>query len=102
MDGYIYVLDSGSGERVAALNLDSPVSSSPVLMNGKLIVATQNGDIYSINTENQSFILLKSLEADVVSALTGSDGVIYIHTNGDEILYAINAESGASVWQYEV
>ncbi|MDD4873582.1 MAG: PQQ-binding-like beta-propeller repeat protein [Dehalococcoidales bacterium] len=102
MDGHVYVLDVRDGKLVTTLDLGNSVSSSPILLSGKVVVATQDGRIYSINTENQSSILIKSLGMTVISSLTGSDGIIYIHTKTEEKIYAVNAESGVTIWQYEI
>ncbi len=102
MDGYVYMLQADSGALVAAVDLDYPISSSPVLLDGKIVVATQHGNIYTISKVNQTKMLLKSLEFTVQSALCVDDEIIYVHTLQDEVLYAVNGNSGVSVWNYTI
>jgi outer membrane protein assembly factor BamB len=102
MDGFIYMLDSTDGTLITALELGKAVSSDPVLYEDKVILATQDGDIYTINTTNNSKNLLKSIELTVQSSLYIDEGIIYIHTIKTENLYAINVNSGVVVWYYEV
>jgi len=102
MDGYVYILDAGTGALISNIDLGSPVSSSPVLLNGKVIVATQEGSIYAIDPGNQSSTLIKSLGLKVISALSGSEGIVYVHTISPEAVYAIDVESHTSIWQHEI
>ena len=102
MDGFVYVLDLNDGTLIKALELGKAVSSDPVFYEGKVFLSTQDGDIYYINTDNNSEYLLKSLELTVQSSLSIDDGIIYVHTIKTENLYAINSNSGVVVWYYEV
>ena len=102
LDGKVYVLNAETGNRVAdPINLGSPISSSPVLADNLVIVATQEGVVFGIDTStNQKkwwSAIVKQEKQKIYAALTVSQGVVYIHTDKD-ILYALNAQSGAKLW----
>lgn len=102
MDGFVYIIDTADGKLISAVELGNSISSSPVLFEDKVIVATQKGDVYTINTGNYTKYLLKDLEFTVQSPLYMDEGIVYVHTIKTENLYAINANSGVVVWYYEV
>jgi len=98
LDGKVYILDAESGhELMDAIDLGSPLSSSPVLVDDSIIIVSEEGKVYSIK-DNQKREL-KDLEAKVYSPLCASNGVVYIHAQEDEALYALNVQTGAEVWQ---
>ncbi len=96
LDSKIYVLDAESGkEIVGAIDLNSPVSSSPVLVNNLLIVVTEEGKVYSLNTANNQTkpIQITVVEKPVYASLASGDGTVYVHT-GQDTLYAVDALTG--------
>ena len=106
LDGKVYALDADAGTLVAEFDLGGPISSSPVLVDGLIIVATENGDIYSLDTEDNHQTLLvhledmvdeKAYEEKVQAPLFAGDGTVYIHTYRDN-LYAINVQTGEELW----
>ena len=97
LDGKIYVLDAESGrELIEAIDLGSPVSSVPVLVDGSIIVASEEGKIYAIK-DNQKREL-KDLETKIDAPLCASNGVVYVHTQQPDTLYALNAQTGVELW----
>jgi len=98
LDGKVYILDAESGhELIDAIDLGSSVSSSPVLVDDSIIIVSEEGKVYSIKDNQKKE--LKDLETKVYSPLCASNGVVYVHTQEDEALYALNAQTGAEVWQ---
>ncbi len=107
LDGKVYALDADTGALVAEFDLGGPISSSPVMVGELIIVATENGDVYSLNTTDNHKTLLVHLE-DVVgekvyeetvqAPLFAGDGVVYVHTLRDN-LYAINVQTGEVLWK---
>jgi len=95
LDGKVYVLDAESGREVVdAIDLRSPVSSSPVLVDDLLIVASEEGKLYSLDTVNNQVKQLADLEAKIYAPLSSSDGMVYIHTEQDT-LYSVDVQTGA-------
>lgn len=101
-DGRVYILDAESGDEVVdAIDLGSPIYSWPVLVEDKIIVATEEGEIYAIDTANNQAALLADLDETIYAPLCASDGVIYIYSLGRN-LYALNAASGARLWSQAI
>ena len=98
MDGMVYVLDAGSGNLITALDLGSSISSSPAVADDKVFIATEEGRVYYIDTNSHQTRELPVLGGIITAPLTASDGVVYVHAQEDEALYALNAETGAIIW----
>lgn len=99
LDGKVYILDAESGhELVGVIDLGNPVSSSPVLVDGSIIIASEEGRVYSLDTTNNQVKPLADVKEKVDAPLWASNGVVYIHTQEHEILYALNAQTGAELW----
>ena len=67
----------------------------PWPINSSIIIASEEGKIYSLDTASNQISELASLEEKKVYApLSASEGTVYIHTQEDN-LYAMDSESGA-------
>jgi outer membrane protein assembly factor BamB len=107
MDGKVYVLNAENGQNIIApIVIASPISSSPVIVGDDIILAAQDGKVWSINTNDNIMKLLIDLggqiqvssKIKIAAALSSSQDVVYIHTQ-DGKFYALNASSGeAQVW----
>ncbi len=97
LDGKVYILDAEDGHEVAnAIDVGSPITSSPVLVNGSVIFASQEGVIYALDTKSNMHKPLADIEADIYSPLWESEGIIYIHTQ-DLNLHRVDANTGAEL-----
>ena len=95
VDGKVYILNAGTGNEVVdAIDLGSPVTSSPVLGGNSIVVATEEGVVYAIDTATNEKRRLVDLEEKVYAPLFASDGVVYVHTDEDG-LYVVEVQSGA-------
>jgi len=98
LDHKVYILNAKTGSEVVdTIDLGSPISSSPVLVDNKVIVATEEGKIYAIDTGNNQKSEFKNLAEKVYAPLCTSGGVIYIFSQNQN-LHALNATSGAELW----
>lgn len=96
IDGKVYVLNAETGSEVTdAVDLGSPISSSPVVVGNSIIVATEGGVLYSLDTTSNQINKLKDLEANIYAPLAADEKVVYVHTVKDA-LYAVDAQSGAT------
>lgn len=104
LDGKIYILNADNGYEVAdPVELDSPISSSPVIIGDNIIVASQQGNVYAIDTGNNrtGSPIFDVAEDEVINApLCASDSIIYIHAQSPkhDKLYAFNTETRREVW----
>ncbi len=94
MDGKVYVLDANSGMFITAIDLGGSISSSAVVAGDKVFIATEEGNLYYIDTSSNQAIQLPDLGGGVSAPFTTGDGVVYVHTYKEEMVYAINAETG--------
>jgi outer membrane protein assembly factor BamB len=97
LDGKVYVLDAETGDEIIdAFDLGSPVSSSPVVVDGSVIFASQKGVIYAINTSSNEIRQLADVGKNVYGPLLANEGVVYVHTQ-DLTLHPIDASTGAEL-----
>ena len=97
LDGKIYILDAKSGEELAEpIDVGSPIASSPILVDSSIIIASEEGKVYSLDTASNQVRELTSLkeEEKVHAPLSASEGTVFIHTDEDT-LYAVDSETGA-------
>lgn len=102
LDGKVYILNAETGsEVVGAIDLGSPVSSSPVLVGNEIIVASEEGKVFAVDASSNQLRLLTEVGEMVNAPLCASDGVVYVYT-GSQNLYALNVESGAKLWSLTI
>ncbi len=94
LDGNVYALNAGNGSLVYKYVLGDSISSSPVVMNDSIAVATtdlykKTGKVYLINTLNKSQEEVESFSEGIKAPLFAYNGVIYVHTIKDN-LYGLN------------
>lgn len=102
IDESVYILNIATGEQIDRLEFDDQLASSPAVVDSLVVVATLNGKVHAINTENNSVRLITDLEVRTVAPIIALDGVVYIHTQEDETLYAINPETREILWSYSI
>ncbi|MCJ7744172.1 MAG: PQQ-binding-like beta-propeller repeat protein [Dehalococcoidales bacterium] len=93
LDGKLYVLKTDNGQKVAEFDLNSPISSSLILVGNSVVVATEGGIIYTVDTANNEKKKLASLGEKVFASLSAGQGSVFVHTASDA-LYAVDAASG--------
>ncbi len=114
LDGKVYILNAETGgEVVDAIDLESPkiilgnikkpvpVSSSLVLAGSSVIAATENGVVYTLDSESKAkreLVNLQENPAVKVQAPLVTDGkVVYVHTSTGK-LHALDAQLGKELW----
>jgi outer membrane protein assembly factor BamB len=98
MDGKVYVLDADSGGFIATINLGGAISSTPVVVGDEVFAATEEGKVYAIDTASYQPDIMRDLELRIVAPLAADNGIVYIHTQEEEAIYALSAETGTIVW----
>ena len=99
-------MDAQTGEKIAEPNLQASISSSPVIVGKLVVVATEKGVIYALDTDNNQVGIIATLktskdkEEQINASLSASEGVVYIHTQTEkhETVYAMNPETGKMLW----
>ena len=106
IDGKIYVFDAANGQTVVTpIDLKNAVSSSPVLVGDKLVVASENGksasQIWIIDTLHHTAKMAIELKKLIYAPLSVTNNVVYIHTQ-DDYVYAYNADTEVILWSQPV
>jgi len=98
LDGKVYALQAESGNKLVEFDLgvpkSIPISSSPVLVDNVVVVATEGGVVYTLGTDDNQQGQLLDLEEKVYAPLATKGGKVYIHTDKDA-LYEVDALTGA-------
>ena len=94
LDGKVYILDAETGEEIVdAIDLGSPISASPVIVNSSVIFASRSGVIYALDTVSNKIRQLVDVEKDVYGPLSVNEGIVYVHTQ-DMTLHLVDADAG--------
>jgi outer membrane protein assembly factor BamB len=95
LDGKLYILDTENGHEVTApIDLKRPLASSPLLVNDLLIIASEEGKIFSVSTSDNQVRELADVGAKIYAPISASGTMVYVHTGADT-LYGIDVQTGA-------
>ena len=53
-DGRLYVLDLGSGAKLAEFHAGAPIMGSPAIASGRIVFGTQDGTLFALGPARQS------------------------------------------------
>ena len=106
VDGRLYFLDAETGREIAgSIDLGSPLSSDPTVVEDQVLIASQEGKVYSVDTNTFQRQLLfdvknQNSNMEIFAPLVASDGVVYVHarTSKTDALYAVKIETGVTEW----
>lgn len=112
LDGKVYILNAENGSEVAgAVDLGGLISSDPVVVGDKVIIATEEGKVYALDTasyQKDSLIdvreeigdIPKGTDRKINSPLSADNGVVYVkaQTPSEDALYAVNVETQRPLW----
>jgi eukaryotic-like serine/threonine-protein kinase len=101
-DGKIYVLKSSDGQQVGVLDLGKSIASSPALADDQVVVATEAGIVSTVDKASQQVRQIADLQTTIRAPITANGEVIYLHSQTNETIYALNAVAGTALWQYRV
>jgi outer membrane protein assembly factor BamB len=81
MDNKVYGFNAKTGEKVFDYNVEGQVSSWPIVVDSKLIVATQNGKLWSLSTDplKKDQKIIFTIPEQVTSPLAVMDTTVYIN-----------------------
>ncbi len=99
MDHKVYLFKAANGQQIIEpLNAGSPLSSTPVVYKGNIILGGEDGRTWKLDTTKNVLNQLvdKSL-SKIYAPLAVDSGIIYIHAQ-DNNLYAVNADTGVVLW----
>jgi len=100
LDHNVYALDAGNGTPAwpQPFRANGVVKSSPAIVGGVLVVASEDGKIYGLepNTGEKKWEFDR-IKAKVLAPLCAAEGTVYINSQ-DNRLYALDGETGSEVW----
>jgi len=102
LDGKIYVLDAANGQKLSEFDLGSAAAAAPVLVGNLIVVASDEGKVYVIDGDSQDIRLLTDLNVKLVSPITAGEGIVYVHTQENETVYALDPEARVIIWSHAV
>ncbi len=100
--GEITAIDAKTGKLAWEAKLDSPVRSSPIARDGKLIISTLNNKTYAIDTITGERIWLheglggRTNISGAPTALIHNNRVILTYSSGE--IFALDFETGNEIW----
>tara|TARA_B100000963_G_C22218143_1_gene490390 strand:- start:336 stop:500 length:165 start_codon:yes stop_codon:yes gene_type:complete len=53
MDGKLYILTLKDGKEVTSYEVGEPISSTPAVLDGRILVSCEDGNIYSFISEKR-------------------------------------------------
>lgn len=80
-------------------SLYAPVVSTPVVSGSQLLVAAENGNLYSFDLNTRRFGWLYHTEAGIASTPAVADGKIYFLSR-DGFFYALEQATGKRLWRF--
>jgi outer membrane protein assembly factor BamB len=98
LDNFVYVLDAKTGNRVTQYDVQGQTASWPVTIGEQVIVATQNGFLWSLNSADTTAAprQVATIPEGVTSPLAAEGETVYINSPDNRIL-GYNVITGASI-----
>ncbi|MGI2335292.1 MAG: PQQ-binding-like beta-propeller repeat protein [Dehalogenimonas sp.] len=101
-DGTIYVIDLASGSLNNKYEMTAPISSTPIINGSNIVVAAQDGVISLIETSTGQVSVLAELNTTVRAPLASQGDIVFVHSQTNETIYALNGVTGAQIWLHSV
>jgi outer membrane protein assembly factor BamB len=100
LDNNVYALEAGNGTVAwpQPFKASNRVKSSPIIVSGLLVVASENGNVYGLDPKTgKKEWEFDGIKAKVLSPLYSAEGIVYINSQ-DNKLHALNGENGFEFW----
>jgi len=100
-DGRVYALDLLTGEEASvwpdSFDAKDLLKASPTIVDGVLVVATENGEVIGIDLTTGEEEWRTDLETKVFAPLVSVGGTVFVNAQ-DNRLYALDGATGAETW----
>jgi outer membrane protein assembly factor BamB len=101
--GILYAFDpTASSQRITwTYEIDSAITSSPVVLNGTVYVGANDGTVHAVATDgSDAWQSPVDVGGPIFSDVAAANGHVFVTTNDGSIV-ALNAASGSEVWRNE-
>lgn len=104
LDKKLYMLDATTGQKKGERVLSGQIVSPPLLAGDVLIVGSKDGKVYGLTLGSlaNKWVGPFSVEQELMSRLStyhdGERNIVYVYGR-NSILFALNAASGAKLWE---
>jgi len=102
-DGHVYAVEARDGTEVWRFDTGGIVQGSPAIGAGKVFVGSRSAAVYALDalTGEQEWTHAHEDGSWVESSPVFSDGVVYIGSSDALTLFALDAETGHTNWEFE-
>jgi outer membrane protein assembly factor BamB len=105
LDHNVYVLNAESLGEIRRYETEGIVQTPPVLLEGRVIVGSEDGNVYAFDPENKDAgaEILYPFEVPILAPMypDAGNGILYIHAqDGTHTLYALRVATGEIVWSF--
>ncbi len=105
LDHNVYVLDAESLGEIRRYETEGIVQTPPVLLEGRVVVGSEDGNVYAFDPENKDAgpEILYAFEVPILAPMypDADNGIVYIHAqDGTHTLYALRVASGEIAWSF--
>ncbi|HNB51441.1 MAG TPA: PQQ-binding-like beta-propeller repeat protein, partial [Anaerolineales bacterium] len=83
------------------LTLEANFTASPVVADGRLFVADQDGTLFALDAKRASLLWRFGVGGAVVATPAVANGLVYVG-GSDKTLYALTAQDGLFVWAFRL
>jgi outer membrane protein assembly factor BamB len=101
-DGKVYVMDAASGAETAVLDLGDSIASTPVIVGARVVVVTEGGAVSAIDAASRQVREVANLETTMRASLSAAGDIVYLHSQNNETVFALNAVTGARLWEFRI
>ena len=111
-DDNVYALNAATGAKLWSYATGSVVRSSPAVANGVVYVGSWDGNVYALNASTGAKLWSYNIGGlyTVTSSPAVANGVVYVGSGDNvppvlpdtDIIYALNASTGAKLWSYDI
>lgn len=101
LDGKVYAIYATGekrGEEKWHYSTGGPISSSPVMVDDLLVVASEDGQVYVLRADNGGLERMITIGSPIKTPLYAEGDKVYVHAQ-DHSLRAIEAHTGKTLWQ---
>jgi outer membrane protein assembly factor BamB len=101
MNGMVYAFDAASGDAAWEFNANSPVTGSPLVHDGTIYIATEGGEVFTLDTGGKRG-WTETIEGRLLSSPVAANGLILfgvVEGESDEVVVALDA-NGNQQWAF--